>query len=122
MVTAGVNNTQGKTVKVIDNNGYLGQYETAIDSEMEAFADIMDFANQNVIPRDLTINSDAQPAIARVGHTGIGLGSNRVIRIVQVMQNRIERGWRMSFEWVLGHSGVEGNDRADKLTSEAVAE
>jgi hypothetical protein len=81
-------NTQGKTVKVIDNNGYLGQYETAIDGEMEAIADIMDFVNQNVIPRDLTIHSDAQAAIARVSHTGTGPGQDRAIRVVQAIQNK----------------------------------
>jgi hypothetical protein len=37
---------------------------------MEPIADIMEYAIDNQIPGDLTIHSDAQPEISRVGHTG----------------------------------------------------
>jgi hypothetical protein len=48
--------------------------ETAFDGEMEAILDIMDYVNNNLIPGDLTIHSDVQAAIARVGYTGTGPG------------------------------------------------
>jgi hypothetical protein len=45
-------NKQGKTLELVHNKGCLGQYETALDGEMEAIADIMEFVNQNEIPGD----------------------------------------------------------------------
>jgi ribonuclease HI len=109
-------------VELVHNKGCLGQYETAFDGEMEAIADIMEFINQNEIPGDLTIHSDAQAAIASVRHTGTGRGQDRAIWVVKAVQNRKERGWRTSIEWVLGHSGVEGNEHDDQLAGEAMAE
>jgi hypothetical protein len=69
-------------VELVHNKGCLGQYETAFDGAMEAIADSMEFVNQNEIPGDLTIYSDAQEAIARVSHTGTGPGQARAIRVV----------------------------------------
>jgi hypothetical protein len=85
-------------VELVPNKGCLGQYETAFDGEMEAIADIMEFVNQNEIPRDLTIHSDAQAAIARVSHTGIGSGQDHAIRVLKAVQKRKEQGWRTSIE------------------------
>jgi hypothetical protein len=67
-------NDQGKDVELDCNKGSLGEFETAFDGEMEAISDIMEYAIDNQIPGDLTIHSDAQAAISRVGHTGTGPG------------------------------------------------
>jgi hypothetical protein len=75
-------NDQGKEVELDCNKGSLGEFETAFDGEMEAIADIMEYAIDNQIPGDLTIHSDAQAAISRVGHPGTGPGQDRAIRVV----------------------------------------
>jgi hypothetical protein len=85
---------------------------------MEAIA-IMEYVVDNEIPGDITIHSDAQAAIARVGHTGTGPGQQRAIRVVKAVQRRHQRGWRTRIEWVPGHTEVSGNERADQLAGEA---
>jgi hypothetical protein len=52
---------------------------------MEAIANIMDYVNDNEIAGDLTIHSDAQAPIARVGHTGTRPGQDRAIRVVKAV-------------------------------------
>jgi hypothetical protein len=75
---------------------------------MEAIADIMEFVNQNVIPSDLTIHSDAQAEIARVSHTGRRPGQDRAIWVVKAVQKRKERGWRTSSNGSLVIQGLRG--------------
>jgi hypothetical protein len=87
-------NDKGKEVEVENNKGYLGEFQKAFDGEVEAIANLMEFVVDNEILGDLTIYSDAQAAIARVGHTGIGPGQERAIRVVKAVQERYQRGWR----------------------------
>jgi hypothetical protein len=71
-------NDPGKEVELDCNKGSLGDFEPTFDGEMEAMADIMEYAIDNQIPGDLTIHSDAQAAISPVGHTGTALAKTKL--------------------------------------------
>jgi hypothetical protein len=107
--------TRAKQVEVENNRGCLGEFQMVFDGEVEEFANLMEFVVDNEIPGDLTIYSDAQAAIARVGHTGTGPGKERAIRVVKAVQERYQRGWRTRIDWVPGHTGIAGNGRAGSL-------
>jgi len=72
--------------------------------------------------RALVIHSDSTSAIARAGHTGAGPGQAHAIRIqkwVFGLQN-LRHSTTVNVEWVKGHAGIPGNERADKLAGEGL--
>jgi hypothetical protein len=91
-------NSKGKQHEVAWNKGCLGEFETAFDGEVEAITDILEYIMHNQVPGYVTIHSDPQAAIAR--------GQDRAIRIAW------HRVGEHVFEWVPGHTGIAGNERA----------
>ena len=69
--------------------------------------------------RPVTILLDSQAAIARLRHTQPGPGQALVIQAHAITKRLHARCRQHTIQWVPGHAGVEGNERADQVAKQA---
>jgi ribonuclease HI len=69
-------------------------------------------------PRAVTIFTDAQAALKRIGNDAPGPGQWLVRRILHTERQLRRVGWATEFRWVPGHKGIEGNEVADQWAKE----
>ena len=102
---------------------YVGIYtpwarQTAFDAEVAATErPLAWFMAGGHGRRSLIIHSGSTSAIARSGNTGAGPGQKHALEIYQRASKLRTR--TVGIAWAKGHSGVPGNERADKLAGEA---
>lgn len=69
----------------------------------------------------ITILLDYQAEIARLRHTQAGPGQTLAIQVHEIAQDLIDQGQEPIIQWVPGHIGVEGNERADQAAKQATS-
>jgi len=69
--------------------------------------------------RSLVVHSDSTSAIARAGHTGAGPGQAQATRIHAWISELLTIGQTVNLVWVKRHSGVPGDEEADKRAGRA---
>ena len=85
----------------------------------EAFKIVEKTTRQVQEPWVINIFCDSQSIINNLRHCNVGAGQALKLQIYQKAQELVERGHSIFIRWIPGHSGVEGNERADKAAREA---
>ena len=97
----------------------LGKGREVFDAELLGVVQALQLAEKMGDQRPVTILLDSQAAIARLRHTQPGPGQALVVQAHAIAKKLHAQGHQPTVQWVPGHAGVEGNERADQVAKQA---
>ena len=97
----------------------LGKGHEVFDAELLGVVQALRVAEKAGDQRPVTILLDSQAAIARLRHTQPGPGQALAIQAHAIAKRLQAQGHQLTVQWVPGHAGVEGNERADQAAKQA---
>jgi ribonuclease HI len=114
---------EGASPALASGSKVLGAHQTSFDAEITAIELVVRHWESAPGMRRfqrMIIHSDSTSAITRMTHTGAGRGQATAIRVRESLLATFARDSRaVGIQWVKGHSGVPGNERADQLAGRA---
>ncbi|ODM18159.1 hypothetical protein SI65_06030 [Aspergillus cristatus] len=99
----------------------LGKGYEVFDAELLGVVRALQLAEKVGDQSPVTILLDSQAAIARMRHTQPGPGQALVIQAHAIAKRLHARGCQTTIQWVPGHAGIEGNERADQAAKQAAS-
>ena len=97
----------------------MGKGYEVFDAELLGVVRALQVAEKVGDQRPIPILLDSQAAIARLRHTQPGPGQALAIQAHAIARRLHARGRQPTVQWVPGHAGVEGNERADQVAKQA---
>ena len=99
---------------------FLGGNKEVFDAEIFAIGRALEIINErSERGKRYTIFSDSQAAISRAQHDRVGAGQTLAINAINTAGAIADRGNILTFRWTPSHSGIVGNERADKAAKRA---
>jgi ribonuclease HI len=101
---------------------HLGTNKEVFDAEMYALGLALQEAQRYTTGwgyTEVEIRCDAQAALQRIKHNRPGPGQWLAQRVIDLEAELLEAGMKVTFRWVKGHKGLEGNERADEAAKQA---
>jgi len=96
-----------------------GKGHEVFDAELLGVVQALQVAEKAGDQGPVTILLDSQAAIARLRHTQPGPGQELAIQAHAIAKRLHAQGHQPTIQWVPGHAGVEGNERADQVAKQA---
>ena len=103
----------------------LGENKEVLDAELWGISRALKIALKETTPRKagrITVYSDAQVAIKQLRETKSKAGQALRIQIYEQARQLQAYGGEVIVRWIPSHSGIEGNEQADKAAKEAAAD
>jgi len=99
----------------------LGRGYEVFDAELLGVVRALQAAEKVGDQRPVTILLDSQAAIARLRHTQPGPGQALAIQAHAIAKRLHTQGRQPTIQWVPGHAGVEGKEKADQVAKQAAS-
>lgn len=97
----------------------LGKGYEVFDAELFGVVQALQVARKAGGQRLVTILLDSQAAIARLQHTQPGPGQALTTKAHTIAERLQTQDHQPTIQWVPGHAGVEGNEKADQAAKQA---